>query len=321
MTQIYDSILDTIGNTPVVKINRLGPKHVNLYVKIEYFNPLGSVKDRLAFAIINDAEQKGHLEAGQTVIEATSGNTGIALAMVCAVKGYPFVAVMTETFSIERRKIMRALGAKVVLTPAAERGTGMVRIAKELAEKNGWFLASQFDNQANPEYHRNTTAPEILRTFAGRSLDYFVSGYGTGGTVTGVGEVLKVARPNIKIIGTEPEGAALLSGNDWQPHKIQGWTPDFIPDVMNQTICDEVLPVSDTLSRDTALSLARNEGIFCGISAGATFAAALKVAETAAEGSSILAMLPDTGERYLSTFLFEDIEEGSDEDILATLNS
>jgi cysteine synthase A len=292
-----------------------------LYVKIEYFNPLGSVKDRLAFAIINDAEQKGHLEAGQTVIEATSGNTGIALAMVCAVKGYPFVAVMTETFSIERRKIMRALGAKVVLTPAAERGTGMVRIAKELAEKNGWFLASQFDNQANPEYHRNTTAPEILRTFAGRSLDYFVSGYGTGGTVTGVGEVLKVARPNIKIIGTEPEGAALLSGNDWQPHKIQGWTPDFIPDVMNQTICDEVLPVSDTLARDTALSLARNEGIFCGISAGATFAAALKVAETAAEGSSILAMLPDTGERYLSTFLFEDIEEGSDEDILATLNS
>jgi cysteine synthase A len=241
--------------------------------------------------------------------------------MVCAVKGYPFVAVMTETFSIERRKIMRALGAKVVLTPAAERGTGMVRIAKELAEKNGWFLASQFDNQANPEYHRNTTAPEILRTFAGRSLDYFVSGYGTGGTVTGVGEVLKVARPNIKIIGTEPEGAALLSGNDWQPHKIQGWTPDFIPDVMNQTICDEVLPVSDTLARDTALSLARNEGIFCGISAGATFAAALKVAETAAEGSSILAMLPDTGERYLSTFLFEDIEEGSDEDILATLNS
>ena len=321
MTQIYDSILDTIGNTPVVKINRLGPKHVDLYVKIEYFNPLGSVKDRLAFAIINDAEQKGHLEAGQTVIEATSGNTGIALAMVCAVKGYPFVAVMTETFSIERRKIMRALGARVVLTPAAERGTGMVRIAKELADKNGWFLASQFDNQANPEYHRNTTAPEILRTFAGRSLDYFVSGYGTGGTVTGVGEVLKVARPNIKIIGTEPEGAALLSGNDWQPHKIQGWTPDFIPDVMNQTICDEVLPVSDTLARDTALSLARNEGIFCGISAGATFAAALKVAETAAEGSSILAMLPDTGERYLSTFLFEDIEEGSDEDILATLNS
>ena len=321
MAQIYNSILDTIGNTPVVKINRLGPKKIDLYVKIEYFNPLGSVKDRLAFAIINDAEQKGHLEAGQTVIEATSGNTGIALAMVCAVKGYPFIAVMTETFSVERRKIMRALGAKVVLTPAAERGTGMVRIAKELAEKNGWFLASQFDNQANPEYHRNTTEPEILRTFAGRPLDYFVSGYGTGGTVTGVGEVLKVARPNIKIIGTEPEGAALLSGNEWQPHKIQGWTPDFIPDVMNQAICDEVLPVSDTLARDTALALARNEGIFCGISAGATFAAALKVAETAAEGSSILAMLPDTGERYLSTFLFEDVEEGSDEAILATLNS
>ena len=321
MTQIHNSILDTIGNTPVVKINRLGPKQVNLFVKIEYFNPLGSVKDRLAFAIINDAEQKGLLETGQTVIEATSGNTGIALAMVCAVKGYPFVAVMTETFSIERRKIMRALGAKVVLTPAAERGTGMVRIAKELADKNEWFLASQFENQANPEYHRNTTAPEILRTFAGLSLDYFVSGYGTGGTVTGVGEVLKVARPDIKIIGTEPKGAALLSGNDWQPHKIQGWTPDFIPPVLNQDICDEILPVSDTLARDTALALARNEGIFCGISAGATFAAALKVSETAPEGSSILAILPDTGERYLSTFLFEGIKEGSDEEILATLDS
>ena len=197
MTQIHNSILDTIGNTPVVKINRLGPRQVNLFVKLEYFNPLGSVKDRLAFAIINDAEQKGRLEAGQTVIEATSGNTGIALAMVCAVKGYPFVAVMTETFSIERRKIMRALGAKVVLTPAAERGTGMVRIAKELADKNGWFLASQFENQANPEYHRNTTAPEILRTFAGLPLDYFVSGYGTGGTITGVGEVLKIARRGV----------------------------------------------------------------------------------------------------------------------------
>lgn len=320
MSKIHDSILDTIGNTPVIKINRLGPKDVDMYVKAEYFNPLASVKDRLAFAIINDAEKKGLLKAGQTVVEATSGNTGIALAMVCAVKGYPFVAVMTETFSIERRKIMRALGAKVVLTPAAERGTGMVRVAKELSENNGWFLARQFENEANPEYHRNTTAPEILRTFAGRDLDYFVSGYGTGGTITGVGEVLKIARPNIQVIATEPDGAALLSGEDWQPHKIQGWTPDFIPDVLNTEICDQIIPVSGDVAKDTALALAQNEGIFCGISAGATFAAALVVAESAPKGSSILAMLPDTGERYLSTFLFDDIKEGSDEDVLATLS-
>jgi len=320
MSKIHDSILDTIGNTPVIKINRLGPKDVDMYVKAEYFNPLASVKDRLAFAIINDAEKKGLLKAGQTVVEATSGNTGIALAMVCAVKGYPFVAVMTETFSIERRKIMRALGAKVVLTPAAERGTGMVRVAKELSENNGWFLARQFENEANPEYHRNTTAPEILRTFAGRDLDYFVSGYGTGGTITGVGEVLKIARPNIQVIATEPDGAALLSGEDWQPHKIQGWTPDFIPDVLNTEVCDQIIPVSGDVAKDTALALAQNEGIFCGISAGATFAAALVVAESAPKGSSILAMLPDTGERYLSTFLFDDIIEGSDEDVLATLS-
>jgi len=320
MSKIHDSILDTIGNTPVIKINRLGPKDVDMFVKAEYFNPLASVKDRLAFAIINDAEKKGLLKAGQTVVEATSGNTGIALAMVCAVKGYPFVAVMTETFSIERRKIMRALGAKVVLTPAAERGTGMVRVAKELSENNGWFLARQFENEANPEYHRNTTAPEILRTFAGRDLDYFVSGYGTGGTITGVGEVLKIARPNIQVIATEPDGAALLSGEDWQPHKIQGWTPDFIPDVLNTEVCDQIIPVSGDVAKDTALALAQNEGIFCGISAGATFAAALVVAESAPKGSSILAMLPDTGERYLSTFLFDDIKEGSDEDVLATLS-
>ena len=320
MSKIHDSILDTIGNTPVIKINRLGPKDVDMYVKAEYFNPLASVKDRLAFAIINDAEKKGLLKSGQTVVEATSGNTGIALAMVCAVKGYPFVAVMTETFSVERRKIMRALGAKVVLTPAAERGTGMVRVAKELSENNGWFLARQFENEANPEYHRNTTAPEILRTFAGRDLDYFVSGYGTGGTITGVGEVLKVARPNIQVIATEPDGAALLSGEDWQPHKIQGWTPDFIPDVLNTEVCDQIIPVSGDVAKDTALALAQNEGIFCGISAGATFAAALVVAESAPKGSSILAMLPDTGERYLSTFLFDDIKEGSDEDVLAILS-
>jgi len=320
MSKIHDSILDTIGNTPIVKINRLGPKHVNLYVKAEYFNPLASVKDRLAFAIINDAEQRGLLEPGQTVVEATSGNTGIALAMVCAAKGYPFVAVMTETFSVERRKIMRALGAKVVLTPAAERGTGMVKVAEQLAEKHGWYLARQFENLANPEYHRNTTAPEILRAFANQRLDYFVSGYGTGGTITGVGEVLKAARPNIKVIATEPKVAALLEGKEWQPHKIQGWTPDFVADVLNREIYDQVVPVSDEVSRDTSLALARNEGIFCGISSGATFAAALEVAQDAPEGSSILAMLPDTGERYLSTFLFDDIEEGSDDDILATLD-
>lgn len=320
MSKIHDSILDTIGNTPIVKINRLGPKHVNLYVKAEYFNPLASVKDRLAFAIINDAEQRGLLEPGQTVVEATSGNTGIALAMVCAAKGYPFVAVMTETFSVERRKIMRALGAKVVLTPAAERGTGMVKVAEQLAEKHGWYLARQFENLANPEYHRNTTAPEILQAFSGQKLDYFVSGYGTGGTITGVGEVLKVARPEIKVIATEPKVAALLDGKEWQPHKIQGWTPDFVADVLNREIYDQVVPVTDEISRDTSLALARNEGIFCGISSGATFAAALEIAKDAPEGSSILAMLPDTGERYLSTFLFDDIKEGSDDDILATLD-
>jgi cysteine synthase A len=313
---IYDSILNTIGNTPIIKINRLGPKNVNLYVKAEFFNPMASVKDRLAFAIINDAKQRGTLTDGQTVIEATSGNTGIALAMVCAAQGHPFVAVMTETFSIERRKIMRALGAKVVLSAAAERGSGMVRIAEELAEKNGWFLARQFENPANPEYHRNTTAAEILLDFAGQPLDYFVSGYGTGGTITGVGEVLKTARPDITIVGTEPKGAALLSGNEWQPHKIQGWTPDFIPQVLNRDVIDEVSPVDDELARDTARELMRKEGIFCGISSGATFATALKVAETAADGSTILAMLPDTGERYLSTFLFDDIAEGSDDDVL-----
>ncbi|MGS2723141.1 cysteine synthase A [Porticoccus sp. GXU_MW_L64] len=310
---IYDNILQTIGRTPIVKVNRLGPDHVNLFVKVESFNPLASVKDRLAIAIVEDAERKGILKPGQTIIEATSGNTGIALAMVAAAKGYPFVATMVETFSVERRKLMKALGAKVILTPAAERASGMVRLAEELAEKNGWFLARQFENQANPEYHRNTTAPEILRDFAGQRLDYFVSGYGTGGTITGVGEVLKVALPDINIIGTEPEGAALLAGNEWQPHKIQGWTPDFIPEVMNRDVIDQVIPVNDTVARDTALALAQQEGIFVGISAGGTFATALKVAESAPAGSNILAMLPDTGERYLSTFLFDDISEGSDD--------
>ncbi|WMS88245.1 cysteine synthase A [Pleionea litopenaei] len=315
----YDSILDTIGNTPVVKLQRLAPAHVDLYVKVESFNPMASVKDRLAIAIIEDAERRGVLKPGQTVIEATSGNTGIALAMVCAAKGYPFVATMVETFSVERRKLMKALGAKVILTPAAEKATGMVKRAEHLAEQNGWFLARQFENQANPAYHRNTTAAEILRDFAGHSLDYFVSGYGTGGTITGVGEVLKVARPDIQVIGTEPSGAALLAGNEWKPHKIQGWTPDFIPAVMNREIIDQVIPVDDEVARDTSLRLAREEGIFVGISAGGTLATALKVAEQAPAGSTILAMLPDTGERYLSTFLFEDITEDSDDEWLDSL--
>lgn len=316
---IHDSILQTIGRTPVVRINRLAPKHVDFYVKAEFFNPLSSVKDRLAIGIIEDAEQRGDLKPGQTVVEATSGNTGIALAMVCAAKGYPFVAVMAETFSIERRKLMRALGAKLILTPKEERGSGMVRKAKELADKHGWFLARQFENEANPAYHRNTTGPEILRDFAGRRLDYFVSGWGTGGTLTGAGEMLKLARPNIRIIATEPDKAQLMAGKEWQSHKIQGWTPDFLPKVLKIDIADEIIPVTEVEARDTALELARKEGIFTGISGGGTVAAALKVAEKAEEGSSILAMLPDTGERYLSTFLFEDVNEGSDDDWLAGL--
>jgi cysteine synthase len=314
---IHDSILDTIGSTPIVRLARIAPAHVTLYAKVESFNPGGSVKDRLALAIILDAEQRGALKPGQTVVEATSGNTGIALAMVCAARGYPFVAVMTETFSIERRKLMRAYGAKVILTPAAERGSGMVRRAAELAQKHGWFLARQFDNPANPAYHRSTTAPEILRDFAGKRLDYFVSGWGTGGTLTGVGEVLKLARPDVRIVTTEPAGASLLSGKDWAPHKIQGWTPDFIPGVLNRAIADDILPVDDVLARDTARRLAAEEGVFVGISAGATVAAALRVAETAPAGSVLLAMLPDTGERYLSTFLFEGVSEGSDDEWLA----
>jgi cysteine synthase A len=314
---IYNSILDTVGSTPIVKLHRIGPSHVDLYVKVESFNPGGSVKDRLALAIILDAEQKGLLKPGQTVVEATSGNTGIALAMVCAARGYPFVAVMTETFSIERRKLIRAYGAKVILTPAAERGSGMVRKAEELARKHGWFLARQFENPANPANHRSTTAPEILKDFAGKRLDYFVSGWGTGGTLTGVGEVLKVARPQTKIITTEPAGASLLSGKDWAPHKIQGWTPDFIPAVLNQNIANEIIPIDDVLARDTARRLAAEEGVFVGISAGATLAAALRVAEKAEQGSVILAMLPDTGERYLSTFLFEGVSDGSDDEWLA----
>ncbi|TFG85868.1 MAG: cysteine synthase A, partial [Chromatiales bacterium] len=275
---IYRNILETIGRTPVVRLNRIAPKHVEMYVKVEAFNPGGSVKDRLAIAIIADAERRGTLKPGQTVIEATSGNTGIALAMVCATKGYPFVATMAESFSIERRKIMRAFGAKVILTPAAERGSGMVRRAEELARKHGWFLARQFENPANPAYHRQTTGPEILQDFAGRRLDFWVTGWGTGGTLTGAGEVIKAARPEVRIVATEPSGASLLGGKEWKPHKIQGWTPDFIPAVLNPQVYDELVTVSDDEGKDIALRLAREEGIFVGLSAGATLAAGLKVA-------------------------------------------
>lgn len=313
---IYDSILGTIGRTPVVRLQRLAPAGVTMYVKCEFFNPMASVKDRLAIGIIEDAERRGELKPNQTVVEATSGNTGIALAMVCAAKGYPFVAVMVETFSVERRKIMRMLGAKVILTPAAERGTGMVRKAAELAEKNGWFLARQFENPANPAYHRSTTGPEIVSDFVGRRLDFFVTGWGTGGTLTGAGEVIRLARPEVRIIVTEPENAALLSGKPFAPHKIQGWTPDFIPAVLNRNIADRIVTVTDAEAIDTARQLARREGIFTGISGGGTVAAALKVAREpgagAAPGTVILAMLPDTGERYLSTALFEGIPDGSD---------
>jgi len=316
---IYNSILETIGNTPVVRLNRMAPDHVEMYVKVESFNPMASVKDRLAFAIITDAEQKGTLKPGQTVIEATSGNTGIALAMVCAAKGHPFVATMAESFSIERRKIMRGLGAKVILTPASERGSGMVRRAEELAAEHGWFLARQFENPANPEYHRHTTGPEILRDFAGRRLDYWVTGYGTGGTMTGAGQVIKAARPNVTIVATEPAGASLLAGKEWAPHKIQGWTPDFIPDVLDREVFDELRPIEDDRAIAVSRELAAKEGIFTGISAGATLATALDVAADAPRGSVILAMLPDTGERYLSTPLFEGVEEGSDDEWLASL--
>ena len=316
---IHDSILDTIGHTPVVRLQRIAPGNVALYAKVESFNPGGSVKDRLAIAIILDAEARGLLKPGDTVVEATSGNTGVALAMVCAARGYKFVAVMSETFSIERRKLMRAYGARVILTPAAARGTGMVQRAEELAARHGWFLARQFTNPANPAWHRQTTAAEILRDFAGRRLDHFVSGWGTGGTLTGVGQVLKVARPEVRITACEPAGASLLAGKEWQPHKIQGWTPDFVPEVLDRSVADAILPVDDVLARDTARRLAQEEGIFVGISAGATVAAALEVARTARDGDAILAMLPDTGERYLSTFLMEGMEEGSDDAWLESL--
>jgi cysteine synthase A len=310
---LYNDISETIGRTPIVRINHLGPSHVTMYVKLEAANPGGSVKDRLALGIIEDAERRGLLKPGATVVEATSGNTGIALALVCASRGYRFVAVMPESFSVERRQIMRAYGAKVVLTPAAERASGAVLLAEKLATERGWFLARQFENEANPAYHRQTTGPEILSDFAGRRLDYWITGYGTGGTLTGAGQMIKCARPETKIVACEPAGAALLAGKEWKPHKIQGWTPDFIPAVLDRDVYDQVVAVTDEQAIGCARQLAGREGIFCGISAGGTFAAALVVAAEAPAGSVLLAILPDTGERYLSTPLFEGVPTGSDD--------
>jgi cysteine synthase A len=339
--RLFDSVLDTIGDTPAIRVNHLAPEGIDLYVKAEFFNPGASVKDRLALNIIEEAERTGALKPGQTVVEATSGNTGIGLAVVCAQKGYPLVVTMVETFSVERRKLMRMLGAKVVLTPKAAAATGMVAKAKELAEQNGWFFARQFETKANADIHEATTGREILGDFAGRQLDYFVSGYGTGGTVTGVARVLRKHSPETKIILTEPANAALIgsgvaqartedggpaSGHPaWAPHPIQGWTPDFIPLVLQESVdrayVDQVIPITGPEAIAAATALAAREGIFTGISGGATFAVALKVAETAPRGATILAMLPDTGERYLSTPLFEGIPEAMDDEELAIMRS
>ena len=327
MGRKFANILETVGNTPVVRINRLAPPDINLFVKIEAFNPLGSVKDRLALGVIEAAEKSGALRPGQTVVEATSGNTGIGLAMVCAQKGYPLVVTMAESFSVERRKLMRFLGAKVVLTPAAQKGTGMVNKAIELAEKHGWFLTRQFENEANPDIHSRTTAKEILEDFKGEALDYWVTGYGTGGTLKGVSRVLAKERPETKIIVCEPELAAMLSSGTPQerkpdggpaashpafsPHPMQGWSPDFIPkltgDVVDSGVIDRVLKIAGPDAMRWSRELASKEGIFVGITAGATFAGALKVCEDAPKGSTVLCMLPDTGERYLSTPLFADV--------------
>ena len=333
---LYDSVLETIGDTPVIRINRLAPEHVRLYVKVEAFNPAGSVKDRLAVSIIEEAEKRGDLKPGQTVVEATSGNTGIGLAMVCAAKGYPLVVTMADSFSVERRRLMRFLGAKVVLTPRAQKGFGMYQKAKELAEANGWFLAHQFETPDNATIHENTTAREILADFEGDRLDYWVSGYGTGGTVSGVARVLRKERPETKIVLSEPANAALVSSGTLQdrnsegepaashpafePHPIQGWTPDFIPLVLQEAIdkhyYDELVPIPGPQGMDWARKLAAQEGIFTGISGGSTFGVAMQIAQKAEPGTVILAMLPDTGERYLSSPLFENVPEYmSDEEI------
>jgi cysteine synthase A len=323
----YANILETVGRTPVVRINRLAPPHVNLFVKVEAFNPLGSVKDRLALGVIEDAEKTGQLKPGQTVVEATSGNTGIGLAMVCAQKGYPLVVTMAETFSVERRKLMRFLGAKVVLTPAAARGLGMVAKAVELAETHGWFLTRQFTNEANADMHSRTTAREIVEDFKGERLDYWVTGFGTGGTLKGVARVLAKERPETKIVVCEPDDAPMLSSGiaqernpdgsasashpSWHPHPLQGWSPDFIAkltqDAVDTKVVSKVLRIANAEAMRWSKELARKEGIFVGITSGATFAAALRVCEEAPEGSTVLCMLPDTGERYLSTPLFADV--------------
>lgn len=335
--RLYDSVVDTIGDTPCIRVNHLAPKHVRVYVKAEFFNPAASVKDRLAISIIEEAERSGTLKPAQTVVEATSGNTGIGLAMVCAAKGYPLVATMADSFSIERRKLMRFLGAKVVLTPRSAKGFGMYQKAVELAKANGWFLARQFETEANAKIHENTTAREILSDFVGERLDYWVTGYGTGGTLTGVGRVLRKERPETRIVLCEPANAQLVGsrtaqerGKDgspaashpaFEPHPIQGWTPDFIPLVLQESIdngyYDELIPVPGPLGVEWSRKLAQKEGIFTGISGGATFAAAMQIAEKAETGSVILCMLPDTGERYLSSPLFEKIPEGMTEEEIA----
>ena len=332
----YQGILETVGNTPVVRINRLAPQGVNLFAKIEAFNPLGSVKDRLALGVIEAAEQSGELKPGQTVIEATSGNTGIGLAMVCAAKGYPLVVTMAEPFSVERRKLMRFLGAKVIVTPAAERAVGMIKKTIELAETHGWFMTRQFENEANPDFHSRTTAREIIDDFAGERLDYWVTGYGTGGTLKGVGRVLAKERPETKIIVCEPEDAQLLGSGleqarnpdgtpaaphpTFKPHPMQGWTPDFIPkltdDAVAMKVIDRILPIPGPEAIRCSKDLATKEGIFVGITAGATFAGAVKIAAEAEKGATILCMLPDTGERYLSTPLFADISADMNEEEL-----
>ena len=337
----FENILGTVGNTPVVRINKLGPPGINLFVKVEAFNPLGSVKDRLALGIIEAAEKSGELKPGQTVVEATSGNTGIGLAMVCAQKGYPLVLTMAESFSVERRKLMRFLGAKVVLTPASERAFGMVNKAVELAKTHGWFYARQFENEANPDMHSRTTAREIVNDFAGEKLDYWVTGFGTGGTLKGVARVLAKERPDTKIVVCEPADAPMLSSGEKQernpdgspakpnpafkPHPMQGWSPDFIPkitgDAVDMKVIDRVITIAGADAMKCSKALAQKEGIFVGITAGATFAGALEVAKTAAPGSTILAMLPDTGERYLSTPLFGDVGADMNDDEVKIANS
>lgn len=332
--RLFDSIVDTVGDTPCVRINNLAPEGVEIYVKAEFFNPAASVKDRLALNIIEAAERDGTLKPGQTVVEATSGNTGIGLAMVCAQKGYPLVVTMADSFSIERRKLMRMLGAKVVLTPRAEKGIGMYKKAVELCEKHGWFLAHQFETEANAAIHESTTGREIIGDFEGKRLDYFVSGYGTGGTVAGVGRVLRKERPDTKIILSEPANAQLLGSGKpqdragdgapasshpaWEPHPIQGWTPDFIPLVLQEAVdnkyYDELIPVAGPVGIEWARKLAQKEGILTGISGGSTFAISMDIAKKAEPGSVILCMLPDTGERYMTTPLFESIQEDMDDE-------